>query len=174
MLLRLVFPYLILFIIVIGYMYFRHNKLGPTLLKLNRVFLSRFSADSLLLVLILAGASYLLMRFELQNQLPDDPMPLGPYTYVFFYAALLLVVIAREVERPALREKGISTSRGFWGWNEVESFRWTKDVLTITFVRGKRKRSESWQIAPGSKKEIDQVLKEKVTKKQGRSKKNNK
>ena len=171
MLLRLVFPYFILFMIVLVYLYVRHYKLGPVRLKVNRVFLSRFSADSLLLVLILVGASYLLMRFELQNQLPDDPLPLGPYTYVFFYAALLLVVIAREVERPALREKGISTSRGFWAWSEVDSFRWTKDVLTISFARGKRKRAESWQIVPGSKKEIEQVLKQNVIKKQARSKK---
>lgn len=172
MLLRLVFPYFILFMIVIGYLYYRRQKLGPVLLKLNRMLLSRFTADSLFLILILAGTSYLLMRFELRNQFPDDPMLLGPYTYVIFYGALLLVVIAREIERPSFREKGISTARGFWAWPEVETYRWTKDVLTISFLRGKRKRSESWQIVPGSKKDIDLVLKQKVEKKQARKKKN--
>jgi hypothetical protein len=170
-LLRLVFPYFILFMIVIGYLYFRHRKLGPVVLKLNRVLISRFSADSLFLILILAGTSYLLMRFELRNQFPDDPMLLGPYTYVFFYGALLLVVIAREIERPSFREHGISTSRGFWAWSEVDTFRWTKDVLTINFIRGKRKRSESWQMVPGSKKEVEQVLKQRIEKKQTRKKK---
>ena len=171
MLLRFVFPYFILFLIVIGYLYYRHQKLGPVLLKLNRVLFSRFNADSLFLILILAGTSFLLMRFELRNQFPDDPMLLGPYTYVFFYGALLLVVLAREIERPSFREKGISTARGFWAWPEVETYRWTKDVLTITFLRGKRKRAESWQLVPGSKKEIEQVLKQKVEKNQDRKKK---
>ncbi|MBM4235056.1 MAG: hypothetical protein FJ152_01110 [Firmicutes bacterium] len=172
MLLRLVFPYFILFMIVIGYLYYRHQKLGPVLLKINRALFSRFNSDSLFLILILAGTSYLLMRFELRNQFPDDPMLLGPYTYVFFYGALLLVVIAREIEQPSFREKGIATARGFWAWTEVETYRWTKDVLTITFLRGKRKRAESWQLVPGSKKEIEQVLKQKVEKNQARKKKN--
>jgi len=171
MLLRFVFPYFILFLIVVGYLYYRHQKLGQVLLKLNRVFFSRFSADSLFLILILAGTSYLLMRFELQNQIPEDPMLLGPYTYLFFYGVLLLVVIAREIERPSFREKGVSTARGFWAWSEVDSYRWTKDVLTINFMRGKRKRAESWQIVPGSKKDIEQILKQKIEKKQSRKKK---
>jgi len=170
-LLRLVFPYFVLLLTVIGYLYYRHLKLGPVLLKLNRVLLSRFSADSLFLILILAGISYLLMRFEMQNQLPGDPMLLGPFTYVFFYGALLLVIIAREIERPSLREKGIATARGFWAWQEVVSYRWTKDVLTIAFISGKRKRAVSWQIVPGSKKEIDRVLKQNVEKKQVRKRK---
>ncbi len=171
MLLRLIFPYFVLFMIVFGYLYYRHRKLGPVVIKLNRVLLSRFHADSLILILILAGTSYLLVRFEMRNRFPDDPMLLGPYTYVFFYVALLLVVIAREIERPSFREKGISTARGFWVWAEVESYRWTKDVLTIAIQRGKRKRSESWQMVPGSKKDVEQVLKHKVEKKQARKKK---
>jgi hypothetical protein len=171
MLLRLLFPYVILFLIVAGYLYFRRARLGPVLLKVRRILLSQYNADSFILVLILAGVSYLLLRYELQNQLPDDQMPLGPYTFVFFYGVLLLIVIAREIEMPSLRENGISTPRGFWVWSEVDSFRWSKDVLTINLKRGKRKRSESWQIAPGAKKEIEQILKQKIERKTARSKK---
>jgi len=171
MLLRLIFPYFLLFIIVMGYLYIRRNRLGPVLLKIKRELFSRYNVDSFILIILLAGVSYLLIRYELQNLTLDDQLPLGPYTYVLFYGVLLLVVIAREIEAPALREKGISTSRGFWTWSEVDSFRWSKDVLTINLNRGKRKRSESWQTVPGSKKEIEQILKQKVAKKSARSKK---
>lgn len=172
MLLRLLFPYVVLSLIVLAYIYYRHLKLGPVILKIRRVLFSRFIADSLLLIVILAVASYLLMRYELRLETSAGQLPLGPYTYVMFYGALLLVVIAREFERPALREKGVSTARGFWRWAEVVSYRWTKDVLTLTYARGKRKRSESWQIVPGAKKELEQVLKQNITKKSNRSKKN--
>jgi hypothetical protein len=171
MLLRLLFPYFLLFIIVMGYLYLRRSRLGPVLLKIKRVMFSRFNNDSFILIFLLAGVSYLLIRYELQNMPLDEQLPLGPYTFVLFYGVLLLVVIAREIEMPALREKGISTARGFWSWSEIDSFRWSKDVLTINLNRGKRKRSESWQIVPGAKKEIEQVLKQKVTRKSARSKK---
>ena len=174
MLFRFLFPYFFLLIIVCAYIYYRYAKLGPILLKVDRLFLNRYNNDSFLLIIILAAASFFLMRFELQNSAQaEELLFLGPYTYVFFYAALMLAVIAREAERPALREKGISTPRGFYKWSEIESFRWSRDVLTIMVNRGKRKRGEIWQVKEESKKEIDQILKQMIPKRQGKGKKKN-
>lgn len=172
MLFRLLFPYIFLLIIVLSYIYYRYYKLGPVVSRVERVLFSRYSNDSLMLIIILAAASYFLMRFELQNSIPvEEELVLGPYTYLLFYGALMLAVIAREVEKPALREKGISSSRGFWLWSEIESFRWSKDVLTLSIKRGSRKRGEAWQIKPESKKELDQMLKKMLPKRSGKGKK---
>ncbi len=172
MLFRLLFPYMFLSIIVLSYVYYRYYKLGPVVFRVERVLFSRYSNDSLMLIIILAAASYFLMRFELQNAtMIDEDLVLGPYTYLLFYGALMLAVIAREVEKPSLREKGISSSRGFWLWSEIESFRWSKDVLTLSIKRGSRKRGEAWLVKPGSKKELDQMLKKMVPKRSGKGKK---
>jgi hypothetical protein len=111
---RLLFPYIFLLIIVLSYIYYRYYKLGPVVLRVERVLFSRYSNDSLMLIIILAAASYFLMRFELQNStLVEEELVLGPYTYLLFYGALMLAVIAREVEKPALREKGNLFFPGF-------------------------------------------------------------
>jgi len=172
MIFRLLFPYFFLSLIVLGYLYFRHVKLGPVLLKVDRKFFSSYNSDSIFLIIIIAIISFFLARYEIINSLPgDETLILGPFTYIIFYGVLLLVATSREVEKPALREKGISSSRGFWLWQEIESFRWSKSILTINFARGKRKRVEAWQISPMAKKEIDQFLKKMVPKRTGRSKK---
>lgn len=172
MLFRLLFPYLFLALIVLGYLYSRYLKLGPIILKVKRELFTRYNNDSLFLVLVIAAASYFLARYEIQNTLPtDDTLILGPFTYVLFYGVLMLVVISREIEHPTLREKGVSSSRGFWLWSDIDSFRWSKNVLTLNITRGKRKRTETWQIKAQAKKEVDQVLKKMVPKRSNRSKK---
>ncbi len=172
MIFRLLFPYFFLLLIVLVYLYFRHLKLGPVLLKVDRYFFSRHNGDSIFLIIIIAVISFFLARYEIINSLPaDETLILGPFTYIIFYGVLLLVVISREVEKPTLREKGISSSRGFWLWAEIESFRWSKNILTINFAKGKRKRAEAWRVSPPAKKEIDQVLKKMTPKRSGRSKK---
>jgi hypothetical protein len=169
---RLIFPYFFLLLIVLVYLYYRYLKLGPVLLKVKRELFTRYNVDSLFLIIIIAAASYFLARFELQSTVSSaETLPLGPLTYVYFYGALILVVILREIERPAFREKGISSSRGFWLWQDVDSFRWSKNILTLNIIKGKRKRAEAWQIDPSAKKEIDQVLKKMVPKRTSRPKK---
>ncbi len=175
MVFRLLFPYFILLLIVAGYIYFRHHKLGPVILKINRRLLTRYNTDSFFLILAIAAASYFLARYELANTpVTEDTTVFGPYAYIVFYGALLLAVICREVERPALREKGISSPRGFWLWPEVDSFRWSKNILTTNVSRGRRKRTETWQIEPSAKKATDQVLKKMVPKRTGSSSKKKK
>lgn len=172
MVLRLIFPYIVLILIVAFYIYFRHLKLGPVILKIKRRLLSRYNADSLFLIIVIAAASYFLARYELTNtDTAGDPMLFGPYTYILFYGALLLVVICREVESPAFREKGISSARGFRLWEQIDSYRWSKDLLTLTTQRGKRKRTEIWQVDLSTKKEIDTILKKKLPKRSGPKKK---
>lgn len=162
---RLLIPYVFLLAIIFGYFYYRRKKLGPVLLKMDRVLFSRHNIDSLLLVIIIAGLSYFLARFEVQNvPLPEEPLLLGPFSYSFFYGFLMLVVIGREIERPTIREKGIASSRGFWSWHDVESYRWGKDVITFSIVSNKKKRLYSWQIAASTKKEVDQILKKNIKK----------
>ncbi len=161
--------------IVLTYLYIRRRQLGPVVLQVNRALFSRHNADSLFLIIVISAASYFLGRYELQSMTSAaEMMILGPLTYVYFYAALILVVIAREVERPALREGGISTSRGFWKWNEIDSYRWSKDTLTVNFSRGRKKKAETWEVDRSAKKEIDQVFKKMMPGRRGGSKKRNK
>lgn len=170
--LRFLFPYLMLAIISATYLYIRYSKLGPVMLKVNRSLLSRYNIDSFILIIIIAALSYFLGRYELQNLVsPEGSYFLGPYTYVFFYGVLFLVVILREFEKPALREKGVSTPRGFWKWEEVDSYRWSKNTVTINIARGSKKRMEIWQLEPEDKKEIEAVLKSNIKKKSKQSKK---
>ncbi len=171
--LRLLFPYVLLMLIVACYFYFRQRKLGKIVLKIDRALFSRYNLDSLFLIVIIAVASYFLGRFEMQNldslgQAPPIPY-LGSASYFLFYYALVLVVIAREVEKPALREKGISSPRGFWKWEEVESFRWSKDVLTLQIKRGNRKRAEIWLVNSRSKKALSGLLKKMIPKRGSRT-----
>lgn len=170
--LRLLFPYILLVIIIITYLYIRHNKLGPVLVKIRRKLFSSYNSDSLVLIVVITAVSYFLGRYELQSlAAAEETLYLGPFTYVYFYGALLLVVIMREAESPALREKGISTPRGFWKWSEVDSYRWSKNVLSININRGKKKRVEAWQMEPGDKKEIELILKSNVTRRSKQAKK---
>lgn len=172
MLLRLLLPYFMLAVFVLGYLVFRQFKLGSVVVKIERQFLSNTNNDSLILILILAAASYFLMRYELNN-LPFDAegFLFGPYTFAIFYLVLLAAVVAREVERPQVREKGLATSRGFWLWSEVESFRWSKDILNITISKGKRKREEMMQVDTAQKRELTRLLKEMIPKRAGKGKK---
>lgn len=175
MIFRLLFPYFFLLLIVLIYLYYRYLKLGPVVLKVKRLLFTQYNIDSFFLIVILFAASYILARYELNNlSVSPEEMLLGPLTYVYFYGALMLVVIAREIERPALRERGISTSRGFWRWEEVDTYRWSKEVLTVSISRGRKKRTEVWKINQSDKKEIDRVLKKMVQKRPGRSKKKSK
>lgn len=172
MIFRLLFPYLFLLLIVLIYLYIRRLKLGSVLLKVDRYFFTRHNSDSIFLIIIIAAISFFLARYEIKNSLPaDEALILGPFTYIIFYSILLIVATGREIEKPAFRERGVSSPRGFWLWEEIESFRWSKNILTINFVRGKRKRTEAWQVNPPAKKEIDQVLKKMTPKRSGRSKK---
>ena len=172
MLLRLIFPYILLAAVICGYIYFRYHTLGPILLRVNRVLFSRYNLDSLLLIIIISVASYFLSGLDLQNvPAAQDGLVLGPYTYVYFYLVLILTVIAREVEKPAIREKGISTPRGFYRWVEVISFQWTKNTLKVFIERNNKKRSEIWEVEPSDKKKLDQLLKDNVQKRSKRSKK---
>lgn len=172
MVFRFLFPYLFLLVIILCYLFYRRMKLGLVLLKVDRALFTRYNNDSLLLIVIITVASYFLMRYELQSGISSpETLILGPYTYAFFYIALIAAVIAREVEQPALREKGISSSRGFWFWREVESVRWTKNVVTLGINRGGKKRSEIWEISPAKKKELDLILKKMVSRPSGNRKK---
>lgn len=171
MLIRLMFPYILLFLIVVVYLYVRRLQLGSVLLKVNRALFSRYNADSFMLIIVITAVSYFLSRFDLQDiPAAAESMILGPYTYAYFYGALVLTVILREIEKPALREKGISTSRGFWKWDEILSYRWSKNTVTLSISRGKKKRSEIWQVNGADKKELDSLLKKMVPKRTGRSK----
>ena len=172
MLLRLIFPYILLAVIICGYIYVRYRKLGPIIMRVNRVLFSRYNLDSLLLIIIISVASYFLSGLDLQNvPAAQDSLVLGPYTYAYFYLVLIMTVTAREAEKPAIREKGISTPRGFYTWGEITSFQWTKNILKVFIERNNKKRSEIWEVEPLDKKKLDQVLKDNVRKSSKRSKK---
>lgn len=172
MLLRLIFPYILLAVVICGYIFVRYRKLGPIILQVNRVLFSRYNLDSLLLIIIISVASYFLSGLDPQNvPAAQDALVLGPYTYAYFYLVLILTVIAREAEKPAIRERGISTPRGFYRWGEITSFQWTKNTLKILIERSNKKRNEIWEVKPTDKKALDQILKDNVQKRSKRSKK---
>lgn len=172
MLLRFIFPYILLALIIIVYICFRHRKLGPIIMRVNRVLFSRYNLDSLLLIIIFIVVSYFLSGLELQTVPADrETSVFGQYTQAYFYIVLILCVIAREVEKPAIREKGISTPRGFYRWSEVSSFQWTKNTVNIVTERNNKKRSETWEVETSDKKKLDQTLKDNVRKSSKRLKK---
>jgi len=170
--LRLIFPYILLAAIICGYIYIRYKKLGPIKLKVNRVLFSRYNLDSLLLIIIIAVASYFLSGLDLQNiPAAQETMVFGRFTYAYFYLVLVLTVIIREVEKPAIREKGISTPRGFYTWDEIKSYQWAKSTMKIFIERNNKKRNEIWEIEPSSKTKLEQILKDKVRKSSKKKKK---
>ena len=172
MIFRLLFPYVFLLLVVVCYLAFRQYKLGPVIMKIERNYFSRTNTDSFLLIVVLAVASYFLMRYEIKS-LPAEAKNFlfGPVTFALFYPVLLAAVIAREVESPQIRKKGLATARGFWLWKEVQSFRFSRDVLYLNLFRGKRQRDEEIQIKAGTKKELNRVLKEMMPKRSGKGKK---
>lgn len=172
MLFRLLFPYAFLLLVIACYLAFRQYKLGPLIMKIERHYLSRANSDSFVLIVVLAVASYFLMRYEIKI-LPAEAANFlfGPITFAVFYPVLLAAVIAREVESPQIRKKGLATARGFWLWSEVESFRFSKDILHLSLKRGKRRRDEEMQIKAGTKKELTRILKETMPKRSGKGKK---
>jgi len=171
--LQILIPYLILAAVIFGYLYYRHRKLGPVLHRVDRTLFERHNLDSLVLIIILAAASYFLIRYELNNMYPSEgERPVFVYLNIIFYVVLLLVVVAREAEKPALREKGIATARGLWIWPEVTSYRWSGRRLIININRGKKTRSEIWSVDPVEKKKIEPILKDKCPRRSKRSMKN--
>lgn len=170
--LRTIFPYLILLITILLYLLFRYRKLGPVIHKVNRIYFSRYNYDSYFLILIMGIASYFLAHYQF-SLIENTPLQeeIDVLSVILFYIVLLIVVVMREVEKPAIREKGISTSRGFWLWEEISSFTWSKNILRINLVRSGKKRSELWLISPIAKKEVNAYLSKMV---KGKNKQKNK
>ncbi|MDY6827613.1 MAG: hypothetical protein SVV67_10705 [Bacillota bacterium] len=173
MILQLLIPYFILAVVISGYLYYRYFKLGPVLHRVDRALFVRHNLDSLVLIVILAAASYFLIRFELNNiKVVEEELPFPVHFNVFFYIVLLMAVVAREVEKPTLREKGIASARGLWNWTEIGSYRWSGRELIINIKRGSKIRSEIWSVNPVERKNIDRILKDKCPRRSRRSQKN--
>ena len=166
MLFRITLPYFLLFIAAFIYIYYRHKKLGPVLKKVDRHFLTKHNLDSFFLIFIMAVLSFYLMNLESQNEsVAEGFSAVTPSYQMIFYIVLLLVVIARELEKPAFREKGFSTPRGFWLWEEIVGYRWNNNVLSLSLASGKKRRTETWLIQAAEKQEEEQYLKKMEPKK---------
>ncbi len=172
MILQLLIPYFILAAVIFGYIYYRYLKLGPVLYRVNRALFVKQNFDSLVLIIILAVASYFLIRYELNNiKVVEEELPFSFYFNMIFYIVLLIAVVAREVEKPTLREKGIASSRGLWNWQEIGSYRWSGRNLIVNIKRGNKTRSEIWLVGPIEKKNIALILKDKCPLRSKRSRK---
>ncbi|OPL14827.1 MAG: hypothetical protein AVO34_01510 [Firmicutes bacterium ML8_F2] len=172
MILQLLIPYFILAAVIFGYIYYRYHKLGPVLHRVDRALFVKQNLDSLVLIIILAVASYFLIRYELNNiKVVEEELPFSFYFNMFFYIVLIMAVVAREVEKPTLREKGIASARGLWNWTEIGSYRWSGRNLIVNIKRGNKTRSEIWSVDPIEKKNIAPILKDKCPRQSKRSRK---
>ncbi len=161
--LRLILPYIILFTTMFFYIYFRYRKLGSVIMKFDRVYFCRYNLDSHFLVVIIGVTSFLLARYQL-SLLEEAHIrsEIDTISVALFYLVLLMVVVLRELERPSIRQGGISSPRGFWLWSEVKSYSWSKNLLRLNLVRNDKKKAELWLVSPAFKKEINDYLKKMV------------
>lgn len=171
LLLRLALPYLLLALAVAGYLIYRARKTGRPILKPRRVLFSRANLDALLVPVLFGVFSVFFIRYDLKRFL-DGIEPDVHLNNIVFYAVLFLTLLAKQLEGPSLRERGISSSRGLWRWEKIDSYRWESDAwLTFRIRHRNRLHRETWHLAPGQKKEINAILKD-LAVKPGSKKKN--
>lgn len=170
MVLPRIIPYFLLCLAVFAYLFYRRRKLGPVLMKVNRVLLSAHNADSFILIILFVAVSIFLFRLELRENAPSPWSP-DYMRLLSFYILLLAAFTAREMERPQLRQRGVSSPRGFHRWEQVCSYHWQGQVLTLYTAWGKKTRPEVWLVAsPRARTEINRLLKRHVHRTGGRKK----
>jgi hypothetical protein len=157
----MIIPYLLLALLVLAYLAYRRRKMGRVVLKVERILFSRASTDVFLSLALFAVVCALFIRYELK-QLPGVVILSKTFlldTNILFYVVLFLVFALRQTEKPALREHGVSSSRGNWRWERIASYRWAGETVMLQITQGKKARTEIWHIPPRRKKELTAALK---------------
>lgn len=172
-------PFVLLAALIAGYLIYRNRKTGRVTFKIKHVLFNRVNLDLLLSALLVCALCALFFRSDL-NKLNDllaakNAAADGRWIYgsrIIFYSVLTAVFLMRQLERPALREKGISSARWFWTWDQVKSYRWNSNLLVFQIGNSKKQVTETWAVVPEQKQELDRLLRQSVRKRGKKSKKN--
>lgn len=173
-------PYILLAALITGYLLYRSRKTGQVTFKVKCVLFNRVNLDLLLSIILVCALCAFFMWSDLKkfNELAFAGAAAASSRWVYgsrivFFVVLSIVFLARQLERPALRERGISSARWFWPWEQIRSFHWNGTVLQFKIGAAKKQVTETWAVVPEQKQELDRLLKLNV-KKQGKKNKKNK
>lgn len=168
----MVFPYVLLALLTAGYLIYRSHKTGPVTFRVKYILFNRANLDlflSILLVCALCGL-FLWSDFKRFNEFTDLNSRWVYGSRMVFYILLVVIFLARQLEPPALREKGISSSRWFWTWDRIKTYRWSGSLLEFQIGNSKRKVSETWAVAPEQKPELDRLLRQRISRSEKKKK----
>lgn len=167
-------PFALLAALIIAYLVYRRHKTGRVTLRVRRILFHRVNLDLLFSALLVCALCAFFIKSDLKklNELLALETAAASSLFVYkgrivFYITLMAVFLARQLERPALREKGISSSRWFWNWDRINSYRWNGLMLEFQVGDSKKKAVETWAVAREQKQELNRLLKQKI-KKQGK------
>lgn len=169
----MVLPYVLLALLTSGYLIYRSHKTGPVTFRVKYILLNRANMDIFLSVLLVCALCAIFLWSDLKrfNEFADLSSRWVYGSRIVFYVLLVAVFLARQLERPALREKGISSSRWFWTWDRIKTYRWNGSLLEFQIGNSKRMVSETWAVAAEQKPELDRILRLKINKVEKKKKK---
>ncbi len=149
-------------IMPVWFLYFRWfwltKRAGKTLLNLKRL---KYDNWSLVAGIggIFLGLSDLGIFIE-----PNEPTPESKQWII--YLSLGVVMLISGLIGTRILEKGITSMGRFMAWNNIESYGWESDKSNTLTVKLKNRiplfRTLSLPIPPGSKEEVDRLLKENI------------
>lgn len=164
-------PFILLAALIAGYLIYRNRKTGGVTFKVKHLLFNRVNLDLLLSALLVCALCALFLRsdlIKLNELLPAEASTAdGRWIYgsrIIFYIVLVIGFLARQLERPALREKGISSARWFWTWDQVKSYRWNSNLLVFQIGYSKKQVTETWAVEPEQKQELDRLLRQRTRK----------
>lgn len=167
-------PFLLLVVLIAGYLLYRNRKTGQVTFKVSQVLFNRINLDLLISTLLVCAVCAFFLWSDLKklNDLAVAGAAASTDRWIYgsrivFYIFLMIAFLARQLERPALREKGISSARWFWPWEQIKSYRWNGTLLEFQLGNSKKQTAETWAVVPEQKKELDRLLRQKL-KKQGK------
>ncbi len=173
-------PFLLLAILATAYQLYRNHKTGKVTFKIKHELFNRVNLDLLLSILLVCALCAYFLWSDLKKFIvivgSEAGTVDGPLIYgcrIVFYIVLVAVFIAKQLERPALREKGISSARWFWPWDQIKSYKWSGTVLQFKIGTAKKQINETWVVVPEQKQELDRLLRKNI-KKQGKKTKKGK
>ncbi|NLZ31844.1 MAG: hypothetical protein GX890_01960 [Firmicutes bacterium] len=165
----LALPYILLAALTAGYLLYRRRRTGRVVLKVRRILFSRANLELLLSAALVCLICALFLWSDLRklHEIATAAGAAGEGRWLYwsriaFYPLLAVVFTARQLERPALREGGISSPRWFWTWEQIRFYRWRGALLQFHIRTGRREIIESWAVAPDQKEELDRLLKQKT------------
>lgn len=170
-------PFALLAVMIGGYLLLRRYKTGAVIYRVKRILVSRENFDLMVSFLLICGICFLFGWSDLKQlkKLIGDGITdlTGMQVYggrALFYLILIIVFLIKQLERPAVRESGISSARWFWSWDRIKFYRWRGTLLEFKINRGNKQLTERWPVIPEQKKELDRLLRQKVKKKVKKSK----